>query len=238
MQSGDVDGSGPKLFNVSVNGKVMLDHMDPLSDAGAARRLSSRVLTGITAARDGHIHLKFDQQGTQPELVGLEILAITSDRVRPLRIVAAMHSTTDVDGSAWMADEFAVGGNLLERKGEVLDSGLRNLYTGERYGNFSYHIPLPPGKYRLKLYFAESYFDSKATFGALPNGIGARVFNVFADGETLLRNFDVTKEAGGPHRALIKTFENLEPNAQGKIVLEFVPVKNYAEVNAIEVMPM
>jgi len=37
---------------------------------------------------------------------------------------------------------------------------------------------------------------------------------------------------------VIRTFENLEPNAQGKIVLEFVPVANYAEVNAIEVTQM
>jgi hypothetical protein len=36
----------------------------------------------------------------------------------------------------------------------------------------------------------------------------------------------------------MKDFENLEPNAQGMIVLEFIPVHNYAEVNAIEVVQM
>jgi hypothetical protein len=36
----------------------------------------------------------------------------------------------------------------------------------------------------------------------------------------------------------VKTFENVEPNAQGNIVLEFVPLRNYAEVNAIEVAQM
>jgi hypothetical protein len=61
---------------------------------------------------------------------------------------------------------------------------------------------------------------------------------VFANGLALLRNFDVEKEAGGPNKPLVKEFENLEPNAQGMIVLDFIPVHNYAEVNAIEVMQM
>jgi hypothetical protein len=32
-----------------------------------------------------------------------------------------------------------------------------------------------------------------------------------------------------------ETFHGIEPNAAGLIVLEFIPVKNYACVNAIEV---
>jgi hypothetical protein len=51
----------------------------------------------------------------------------------------------------------------------------------------------------------------------------------------LLRNFDIFKEAGGANRALQKIFRGLEPNAQGKLILRFVPVENYACVNAIEV---
>jgi len=35
---------------------------------------------------------------------------------------------------------------------------------------------------------------------------------------------------------LDKTFHGLTPNAQGMLVLNFVPVENYAEVNAIEVV--
>ncbi|MGA8596647.1 MAG: hypothetical protein WB676_18205, partial [Bryobacteraceae bacterium] len=60
-------------------------------------------------------------------------------------------------------------------------------------------------------------------------------FNVFANGTALLRGFDIAKEAGGANRAIEKTFDDLEPNAQGELVLEFVPILNYACVNAIEV---
>jgi hypothetical protein len=33
-----------------------------------------------------------------------------------------------------------------------------------------------------------------------------------------------------------KTFDNLEPNAEGKLLLAFVPVKDYASVTAWEVV--
>jgi hypothetical protein len=46
----------------------------------------------------------------------------------------------------------------------------------------------------------------------------------------------VIKDAGAPYREVKKVFEDLEPNAQGLLVIEFVPVENYAEINAIEVV--
>jgi hypothetical protein len=42
------------------------------------------------------------------------------------------------------------------------------------------------------------------------------------------------KEAGSG-RALIKTYNGLRPNAQGKLIISFVPDVNYASVDAIEV---
>jgi hypothetical protein len=35
----------------------------------------------------------------------------------------------------------------------------------------------------------------------------------------------------------VRRFAGLEPNAQGKILLYFVPVKGYATVTGIEVLP-
>jgi hypothetical protein len=237
-QASEMDGAGARMINVFVNDKLALDHVDTLSDAGAARRLTSRVLSDIVPGKDGRIRLRFQQQGSTPELTALEILASTPGSVLPVRIVAAAHSVRDSEGQLWLADQYVVGGNLLARKNIVKDDALKALYSGERYGNFSYHIPLPPGKYRVKLYFAESYFDSRIPLSGAREEVGARVFNVFAEGVTLLRNFDIVKEAGGAHRPIVRTFENLEPNAQGKILLQFVPVRNYAEVNAIEVTQM
>ena len=53
---------------------------------------------------------------------------------------------------------------------------------------------------------------------------GQRVFDVKLQGRVVLKDFDVAKEAGGPRRALVKTFEHVE--AGGAMTLEFVPKAN------------
>jgi hypothetical protein len=55
------------------------------------------------------------------------------------------------------------------------------------------------------------------------------------NGRTLLKDFDIFKEAGGAGRALVKIFHNLVPDGQGKLVFRVVPVRDYACVNAIEI---
>jgi hypothetical protein len=223
-------------FRVSVNNYAVLDGFDPISEAGGWDRLHSRVIRDVSPAKDGRIHLAFESAATKAFVNAVEVLSSEPGRVRPVRIVAAKSSVVDSDGSVWLADEHAVGGVLVERHDSIQDARLKMLFAGEHYGNFSYRIPVPPGQYRAKLYFAETFFGSKLPYAA--GAEGARLFNVFANGVALLRGFDVAKEAGGPNRATVKVFENLEPNAQGNIVLDFVPLRNYAEVNAIEVAQM
>jgi hypothetical protein len=82
------------------------------------------------------------------------------------------------------------------------------------------------------LHFAEPWFSSPESLG----GVGSRVFDVYCNGRTLLKDFDILKETGGVgNRAVVKVFHNIPASAQGKINLEFVPTKNYAVVTAIEV---
>jgi hypothetical protein len=220
-------------FRVSVNNQAVLDSFDPISDAGGFDRLYSRVIRDVSPAKDGKIHLAFEQLSSKAFVNAVEVLSSEPGRVRPVRIVAAKSSVVDSDGSVWVADEHAVGGVLVERHDSIQDARLKMLFEGEHYGNFSYRIPMPPGHYRVKLYFAETFFGSKLPYAG--GAVGARLFSVFCNGVALLRDFDVAKDAGGPNRATVKMFENIEPNAQGNIVLEFVPQRNYAEVNAIEV---
>jgi beta-galactosidase len=121
----------------------------------------------------------------------------------------------------------------VERATSVSNGRQKNLFEGERFGNFAYHLPVAPGKYRLTLRFAETYFGSQIP-NSPPFEKGARSFDIFVNGVALLRDFDVGTAAGGPNRGIERVFENLEPNAQGLIVLEFKPLRNYACVNAIE----
>ena len=61
-----------------------------------------------------------------------------------MRIVARPNSITDADGQTWMADRDFLGGFTVVRKDSVTNVREWSLYDGERYGNFSYRIPLAP----------------------------------------------------------------------------------------------
>ena len=130
-----------------------------------------------------------------------------------------------------MPDTYYSSGQLAADKVVIDGTSEPGLYAGERYGNFNYALPVDKGSYKLTLYFSEKYWGSQVL---QRGGAGSRVFDVFCNGVALSRGLDIVKEAG-PGRALVKTYRGLRPNAQGKLIVSFVPDVNYASVNAVEV---
>ncbi|KAK9210921.1 hypothetical protein WN943_000294 [Citrus x changshan-huyou] len=66
-----------------------------------------------------------------------------------------------------------------------------------------YGLGLENGKYRIDLHFAEITMEDSLSW----KGLGRRVFDVYIQGERVLRDLNIKKEAGGSKRALVKTFE-------------------------------
>lgn len=228
----DADAS-KRVFQLRINGGQPISPIDPVADAGARDRLSERVYRDVVAAKDGKLHLQFEALTGAPTLSAIEILPSVAGKIHPVRMVAQAEPVSDSEGRVWAADEYFCGGTEVMR-GKALQNPLeRGIYRGERFGNFSYRIPLAPGKYRLTLHFAEQWWGTPDSQMA---PVDSREFDVFANREPLLRNFVVGTAAGGAGRSLEKVFDNVQPNAQGVLLLEFVPTKNYAEVNAIEVV--
>lgn len=228
-------GDGSRMFHISINDKPVLREFDPLVEAGSPNRLHERVFKDISPAADGKLHLAFDPDVGPAFLNALALLASSPGRIHPIRIVTQPNPVTDSEGRLWAGDEYFCGGSMVSRRNFVLNGSDKALFQGERYGNFFYHLPVAPGRYRLTLYFAETWFGLPGSNGP---ALGSRLFNVFVNGEALLRNFEIAKEAGGANRTVAKSFDGLQPNAQGVLAIELVPVKNYAELNAIEVVQM
>jgi hypothetical protein len=236
-------GEGSRLIAVTANGKPLLDNFDVVADAGGSRTADVKVFTDISPAADGMLHLNVNSvQGGRGMLSAIEILPGTSGRIRPVRIITRDSAYYSNDSQWWRADEYFKGGQIASREDSVVGTDDTELYESERWGNFSYAIPVPPGKYRVVLHFIEKRFgpnNRDKYFGPPhdPNaGVGARIFSVYCNGKAIVKDLDIFKEAG-ENRPLIRTIGGLEPNAQGKLVLEFVPVKDYATVTAIEVLP-
>jgi hypothetical protein len=145
--------------------------------------------------------------------------------------VASAAEEMDSSNRIWQPDQFCYGGRLRVDEETVTGTADPELYRSERYGHFSYAVPVAEGSYTLTIHFAEHWFGIENRGPA-----NLRSFDVFCNGVALLRDFHIASEAGGSLKALKKTFRGLKPNAQGKLLLTFVPIYDYATIAALEVL--
>jgi hypothetical protein len=232
----DISGDGWRRFNVTLNGRMVLSDFDIIRDSSGSNVADEKILLDIEPAADGFLHFHFDAAPNSALVNAIEIRPGIAHKMLPLRILAGGGPHYQKAGQFWRPDRYFMGGNSLKHTMEVLHAEDPGICKNERWGNFNYSIPVAEGSYKLTLRFVERHFGTVDFSGDKnPGGAGSRLFDVFCNGEVLLRNFDVFRRAGGGKRETIQTFRRLKPNAQGKLFLSFVPVKDYAMVNAIEV---
>lgn len=205
--------------------------VDIVSDAHGTDTATERVYANLRPDYDGRIHIKFLSSDSM--LSALELLPQSGRKPLPVRIAALPGLYTDRDGRHWMSDRYFLGGR---NQAHLFPHGTTDppLLLRERYGTFDYDIPVAAGfKYKVTLYMTEDYWGPhNSGFG----GPGSRLFTVRCNGVTLLSNFDLLgaqKDYGG----VIARFGGLQPDNRGKLDLQFIPVVNYALVNAIAVDP-
>jgi hypothetical protein len=172
-----------------------------------------------------------------PQIVYDETFATSAPTV--VRILCgAKTAYTDRCGNLWAADQHFSGGEPVLTTERIEDASPtpedQALYQNGRAGkDFFYSIPVPAGLYAVRLKFAEPKHA----------WMFERPINVDINGQRTLADFDVVQAAKEPHRAVERTFRNVVPNADGKLVLHFTTGTNPqgpsddAMVQAIEVLP-
>jgi hypothetical protein len=189
------------------------------------------VFRDISPDKDGFVRLGFTGATGPPALNAIEILPGVPRAQLPIRLIMQTTPMIDSKGRQWQPDSYFMSGRLSAQTHPLLDSSDPDLFSGERYGHFTYAIPVDTrDRYTIVLHFAELYFGS-----GVQGGAGSRVFKVMCNGETLLDNFDILKEAGNLHE-LSKTFRHVKPTAMGKLDLTFEPIVNNATISGIEVL--
>ena len=128
-------------------------------------------------------------------------------------------------GAAGSTDKFPRGRPAV--LAPIVPEAQHDALASFRSGNFSYRLPVKPGRYTVTLRFVEP--------DAAP---GERLFDVRAGGDTVLKGLDVAADAGGVNRMLARSFQI---DVRGNTLdLAFVPdsgVKRQdAIVSAIEVV--
>ena len=147
---------------------------------------------------------------------------------KDIRIDAgAPNPVTDSQGRLWQADTGFTGGQVVDRGPiPISNTPIPEIYRTEHYSMTAFSGPLPNGKYRVRLHFAETYDGITAK--------GQRVFDVDVEG-TPIKGLDVFAEAGGASRALVK--EIPVSITDGKLDITFTPVTQNPEINGIEIIP-
>ncbi len=88
---------------------------------------------------------------------------------------------TAADGVTYSPDTGFSGGNAYGKAGPIASTDDPVLYETERYGNFTYSIPVENGTYVLHLQFAEIYY----------NKASKRIFSIAAEGVPVVENLDI-----------------------------------------------
>ena len=141
---------------------------------------------------------------------------------------------TPVCASAGAADVIVVSDSAGQAPSVYTATGkVSGTQDGELYrlqafgppGSLVYRIPrLAPGLCTVELLFAETFWEEP----------GKRVFDVAINGQRVLRDFDIFRDAGGKNRAVVKQFEVNAPD--GVVTVSSPAVKvDYASFFAIKV---
>ena len=134
---------------------------------------------------------------------------------------------------------------LQSPRGAALTTAERSLplLLSNRYGDFTYSIPVPTaGQWSLRLLFAENYWNS----------IGSRVFNVTAQGVTIISRLDLNTvgpnptvpatagSRGGLTQTTAYVFAGTINVAPASLAVElgFVSIVDNAIVSAVELQPL
>jgi hypothetical protein len=190
------------------------------------------IFASVFATAGVFLFRQYDRPAVAPKIEN----PVSAAPLEAVRILAGVENGSYIDAfeRAWQSDRYFDGGwvNQSPMHHIVLGTRDQELYRRRREGSFRYNIPLKPGVYELRLYFAESVFGDNNVAGG---GETTRIFDVTMNGQPLLPGFDLVNDAGAS-MADIKVFKDVSPATDGKLHLEFRPNTNLPFVNAIELV--
>jgi hypothetical protein len=150
-----------------------------------------------------------------------------------VRINAGGGAYTSSSGATFVPDTSFTGGSTNSTTAAITGTSDPALYKDERWGAFSYAIPVVNGTYDVRLHFVEMYYVSGGC-------IGKRIFSIdIADTPTNpdLQNLDVCSQAGGANTALVKTISGVSVTDGVVNISSIYGSADDPEIAAIEVVP-
>jgi hypothetical protein len=166
-----------------------------------------------------------NESGTASDAFNVNIVSSNVTPVFVTRINSG-GGLVNFKGEHWIADSFYQSGISFKETSPISGTDNKEIYQTERHGDFSYAIPVPSGKYKVKLHFAELYFKLK----------GERVFNInIEQGQKIIDSFDIIVAAGSHSTAFTLQADSVAVN-DGILNIDFGSITNFAKISAVEVL--
>ena len=210
-------------FDVLANGMALLSNYSIDADAGQFAAVQKTFVVPVT---DGELNLAF--RGEQGDAL-ISAIAVLPQRVpvsqSPLYVNAGGLAFTDSVGRTFEPAVGFTGGVTSQTPFTVGGTGDGPLFYSFRSGSqFSFSQPVANGDYELWLEFADPTFTSP----------GQRIFNVSANGNRLLTNYDIVADVGS-NQAVAKAFDVQIHN--GHLDLTFQGAVGDAIVSSVVLIP-
>ena len=170
------------------------------------------------------------QQVTQNVLEDMAVLATTPPPIATINSGGGAYTASD--GDVFDPDRNFTGGSVSSSTHAITGTPDPALYQSERWGNFSYAIPMPNGLYNVTFHFVELYYAAPCA--------GKRIFSMDIADTTAnpdIANLDICAAAGGPNAALVRTINGVNVSDGVLNIRSIYGSADDPEIAAIEVTP-
>ena len=208
--------SGPVATTVTYDSATLTAVLDPVSDLSFSTAYTATIDTTITAA-DG-------------SPLAADVVWTFATEQPPSIDTGAVSAYTATTGRVFLPDQYVSGGTKKSTTSPISGTPDPVLYKTERYGIFTYNIPLPAGTYDVTLHFVELFWGTSQ-----PGAVGKRIFSIdiLDTPETPdVSNLDIYAEVG-PNAALARTVR--VSVTDGYLTVKSIKNVDNPEITAIEV---
>src|SRR5690606_1357923 len=233
-KSGRAQRAGQRVFDISVEGKLVKDNFDMFLENG--NRETVLTFNNIVV-KDGILNLDMIASANNVTISGIAIVGNTVNEDSKVEIpTAAMHFNTTVnDTYIYNNREFnKIPAEHLKTTGTNVTTNTsvskNKLFQKARFAEtMTYAIPVPNGTYTVETYHMETYYGKSGR----AQRAGQRVFDISVEGKLVKDNFDMFLENG--NRETVLTFNNIVVK-DGTLNLDMIASANNVTISGIAIV--
>ena len=217
------DQAGARLFDLFVENALFKENIDLVKDIGF--NTAHVIWLENLEVKDGNLSLELLGRKDQSKISGLALFKQVQPEIPETIRINTGGDAVQFGEEHWQADQFYSGGRTYTTTAPIGNTNKDLLYQSERFGDFTYEIPVTiKGTYIVELHFAEIHW-SRAN---------ARLFRFRLENDPPTEIIDLYKNHGGANSAHVLQIPDVQV-VDGVLNLELITEKDWAKLSGIAV---